>query len=177
MESSHQYSYDALVASSQSIRLVTVLPDRETESVRCQIETFQLASAPPYTGLSYTWGKANPSCTIKLNEQSLVVTPNLKAFVSQVASSTRLCNSRYWIDALCIDQSNMVERRHQVGLMSEIFRTARDVVAWLGCSHSGSDIAIQTMRTPYRREIWSSLRGNYIRALCQRDYWTRLWVV
>jgi hypothetical protein len=37
-----------------------------------------------------------------------------------------------WIDALCIDQSNLPERNHQVKLMSALYSQARHVVAWLG---------------------------------------------
>jgi hypothetical protein len=37
-----------------------------------------------------------------------------------------------WIDAVCIDQSNNLERNHQVQQMGQIYSRAHNVVAWIG---------------------------------------------
>ncbi|KAI3585791.1 heterokaryon incompatibility protein-domain-containing protein [Fusarium oxysporum f. sp. albedinis] len=37
-----------------------------------------------------------------------------------------------WVDALCIDQTNIKERGHQVNRMGEIYKKADKVVVWLG---------------------------------------------
>ncbi|KIW69413.1 hypothetical protein PV04_05292 [Phialophora macrospora] len=37
-----------------------------------------------------------------------------------------------WADMLCLNQSNAVERSHQVGFMDEVFSGATKVVVWLG---------------------------------------------
>ncbi|RDW71867.1 hypothetical protein BP5796_07901 [Coleophoma crateriformis] len=37
-----------------------------------------------------------------------------------------------WIDALCINQINLLERNHQVQMMGSIYVTARRVLVWLG---------------------------------------------
>ena len=37
-----------------------------------------------------------------------------------------------WIDAICIDQSNDVEKGHQVSIMSHIYRSAVEIDIWLG---------------------------------------------
>jgi hypothetical protein len=39
-----------------------------------------------------------------------------------------------WIDALCIDQSNIQERKYQVALMGRFYSEAEMVIAWLGSS-------------------------------------------
>lgn len=38
----------------------------------------------------------------------------------------------YWVDALCVDQSNVMERNIQVAKMRDIFRKAGGVIVWLG---------------------------------------------
>ena len=38
----------------------------------------------------------------------------------------------YWVDALCMDQQNVLERNSQVARMANIFRRASGVVVWLG---------------------------------------------
>lgn len=37
-----------------------------------------------------------------------------------------------WIDALCINQADGIEKTHQVGLMSEIYKNTWRALAWLG---------------------------------------------
>ncbi len=44
----------------------------------------------------------------------------------------------YWIDGVCIDQSNPAERSEQVAFMGEIYREADRVVVWLG-TDEGND--------------------------------------
>ena len=50
-----------------------------------------------------------------------------------------------WIDALSIDQSNDVEKGPQVALMSEIYRLASRVVAWLGLEVDDSNCGMELM--------------------------------
>jgi hypothetical protein len=37
-----------------------------------------------------------------------------------------------WVDAICIDQTNLDERAQQVGIMDRIYSNAKTVIAWLG---------------------------------------------
>jgi len=39
-----------------------------------------------------------------------------------------------WIDALCINQEDYLERNNQVLLMGEIYRCAAGVISWLGAA-------------------------------------------
>jgi hypothetical protein len=39
---------------------------------------------------------------------------------------------RLWIDAICINQSDTLERNHQVKNMRLVYGTASSVVVWLG---------------------------------------------
>jgi hypothetical protein len=49
---------------------------------------------------------------------------------------TRHADKLLWIDALCIDQENVIERNHQVQQMGEIFSRASNVLAWLGSNRT-----------------------------------------
>jgi hypothetical protein len=43
-----------------------------------------------------------------------------------------------WADALCINQEDLVEKMHQIGQMTEIYRQAEQVVVWrLGAGDAG----------------------------------------
>ena len=50
-----------------------------------------------------------------------------------------------WVDALCIDQSDADERTHQVGIMSELFGRADQVISWLGPAYDNSEHATSTI--------------------------------
>jgi hypothetical protein len=42
-----------------------------------------------------------------------------------------------WVDALCINQQDEVERAKQILRMKDIYSTARDTVVWLGPDEDG----------------------------------------
>jgi hypothetical protein len=72
-----------------------------------------------------------------------MVGPNLYAALK------RLRHERYsmllWVDAICIDQSNIEERNHQVKLMDLIYKNAKIVFMWLGEEADGSDLAMEIL--------------------------------
>ncbi|KAK5135496.1 hypothetical protein LTR08_005131 [Meristemomyces frigidus] len=51
-----------------------------------------------------------------------------------------------WIDAVCIDQSNIPERNQQVSKMSEIYGDAQNVCVWLGTASLESRMAINFIK-------------------------------
>lgn len=88
-----------------------------------------------------------------------------------------------WIDALCIDQSDARERTHQVGIMSEIFGRADQVISWLGPAYDNSEHAMTTIAGYTSDEnsnvvhaLGQAELSEAICSLCERLYWKRLWV-
>jgi hypothetical protein len=88
-----------------------------------------------------------------------------------------------WIDALCIDQSDAQERTHQVGIMSEIFGRADQVISWLGPAYDNSEHAMTTIAgyaSEENNDVHPTLNqtdlSEAICSLCERPYWKRLWV-
>lgn len=75
------------------------------------------------------WGPETPQHQILLNSNTFSVRENLHGFF-QIANIDE--NALFWIDQICIDQSNSQERGHQVGFMREIYKNASEVVVWLG---------------------------------------------
>jgi hypothetical protein len=52
-----------------------------------------------------------------------------------------------WIDALCINQEDLVERESQVEIMLSIFQRAEKVIGWLGESGQGSAGAFKLIKS------------------------------
>lgn len=103
-----------------------------------------------YEAISYTWDGQTCDVPIVCDGQTLLVTPNCIRLLARLAR--RKCN-RFWIDAICIDQSSpnaAAEKAVQLPLMGEIYRHATCVIAWLGESSPETTQVFQ-----YWKEIWA----------------------
>jgi hypothetical protein len=127
------------------------------------MEVFDLSNAPPFTALSYTWGPVSSTFDIFVNGEPVSIRKGLYRFLQAYDGDAYL-----WIDQICIDQSNVLERNHQVGMMSSIYTQCRSVIIWLG-----------RLRTrPRAPIIFNSTRNvEALAAILQHEYFTRLWIV
>lgn len=65
------------------------------------------------------------------------VTGNLRDALRMLGNSLNMplmpkVPTYYWVDAICVDQQNVLERNTQVARMADIFHKASGVVVWLG---------------------------------------------
>lgn len=106
----------------------------------------------PYEALSYTWGSKEKVAEITVNGSTMHITSNLYVALRHI----RLANQDriLWIDAICIDQDNIEERRHQVQQMSYIYKEAEQVIIWLGEGTEDTDHIMDSM---------TRLQENYFR--------------
>lgn len=87
-----------------------------------------------------------PDKTILCDGQVIRIFPNLYDALLQLRESRP---AKYWIDAICIDQSNTKERTHQVRMMDQIYADAESVIVWLGtCPLSLSPFVDRLLRSP-----------------------------
>jgi hypothetical protein len=137
---------------TDAFRLLKVLPGVWDAPIQC-ILIHHIRSAPriPYEALSYTWGDFNPTEEIFINGRLFLVTPNLKSALQNLRSDNMSTKGirTLWIDAICIDQSELSERNHQVRQMQEIYAGAERVLVWLGPASGDSGTAIRFIKTVY----------------------------
>lgn len=126
-----EFTHAPLDYGAPSIRLVRIQPTKSSNgSLQCELRHASTSST--YLCLSYVWGADDLYQWILVNGQWLRIRQNLYNFM-RVARQQRKWRSRwFWIDAICIDQGNAMERNHQVKQMGDIFARAVQVVAWLG---------------------------------------------
>ncbi|SMR59278.1 unnamed protein product [Zymoseptoria tritici ST99CH_1E4] len=178
--------FEPVDAAKKEFRLLKILPGHKTSPVRVLLANECLHNAPPFAALSYTWGQDDPNCHIEVNSGMLPVTKNLLRFLMQVRQLPAHASRYFWTDAICVDQTNLEERGQQVSLMADIYSSAALVVLWLGPAYEGSDLGMRAftrIRTTTQSDdtksqiLWRSREGTAIRRLCERRYWTRLWVL
>ncbi|KAH7069922.1 heterokaryon incompatibility protein-domain-containing protein, partial [Paraphoma chrysanthemicola] len=136
--------------------------------------------APSYTCLSYVWGSDAGIHSIMINGDRFEVHENLYAFLRMLARKRRPCAKSLWIDALCIDQTSIRERNHQVQQMGQIYSQAKEVVVWLGEDEGIADLfRFAATLTPFNRRSDAQNLSQYIDAihdLFDHVYWSRAWI-
>ncbi|KAF5551672.1 integral membrane protein [Fusarium mexicanum] len=124
------------------IRICVLLPKSCGTMVSCKLETLNLLEdKTDYEALSYAWGSSENKATIRVNETTLQVAQNLKDALTYLRHDSK--PRSLWIDAICINQSDVDERNSQVRLMGCIYSSASCVVSWLGLEDDPIDYVEQ----------------------------------
>ncbi|RKL23229.1 hypothetical protein BFJ68_g1435 [Fusarium oxysporum] len=170
------------LSSSSSFRLLELLPSsNRTDPLVGRLVDSDITFQPDYEALSYVWGDITPVRYINLGDQDISITPNLHSALIHLRSPDTV--RTLWVDALCINQSVHGERNQQVRIMGDIYKSARQVVVWLGDAADDSHLVFQHLNdesipdsfhndsTPPqdKRHAWS--------ALVKRPWFFRTWVI
>jgi len=125
-----ELAYHPIDSEDGEIRLAELLPGCYDEPIRISLRTKRIDDPIGYEALSYVWGTAISPKRALVNGCPMRVTVNLDMGLRRL----RLCDSprTLWIDALCINQSDIQERSQQVRHMATIYGRANEVVLWLG---------------------------------------------
>jgi hypothetical protein len=192
------YVYQPLDDATQSIRLIRLQPALNFESdVQCEIYHVTLDTQPIYEALSYAWGDAKVTSPIFLESCPFQATVNL---VSALRHLRHEDNTRtLWVDAICIDQSNIQERGHQVAFMAKIYSMAECDILWLGddphddaektfkliqnIGHTFNNLPAKGKERTKALRAASSFFGEDApiaplqRVMYDRPIWKRIWIV
>ncbi|KAG8158587.1 hypothetical protein KVR01_011709 [Diaporthe batatas] len=133
-ESPNAHLYQPL-SSPDSIRILTLFEsDSEDDDLEFYLTEHRLSdfkgNPERYTALSYAWGDPKLSHEIWLGDERFLVSANLESALRHLRR--RDSPVRLWVDAVCINQADVVEKNSQVQQMRNIFSAATDTIAWLG---------------------------------------------
>ncbi|KAF8849657.1 HET-domain-containing protein [Acephala macrosclerotiorum] len=131
--------YKPLRHKRNEIRILTILPGDE-DPIRCTLNHVALGSSPKYNALSYHWGHLTKDKTIFLDDQPFKVTTNLHAALKRFRHNQN--DTRLWVDAICVNQDDLLERGRQVQLMRQTYMQAKETWVWLGAEADDSDRAV-----------------------------------
>ncbi|PTB65628.1 hypothetical protein BBK36DRAFT_20400 [Trichoderma citrinoviride] len=125
------------------IRLLKVLPatdDDDADQIVLKMESVALEDAGPYDILSYVWGDAAAaeiSNVVRLNDVNVRITTSLFNALRRYRQHASEIQ-RFWIDALCVDQTDLTDRSLHVSLMTGIYTRAETIVMWSGEAGDGN---------------------------------------
>jgi hypothetical protein len=138
------FKYSPLNPEKPEIRLVRFSRTLETsdkDSIELELRHALIGQDDThYAALSYVWGDGSDNKEIKVDGSQMSVGCNLHAALKQLRDSG--LDSWFWVDSICIRQSDTEEKTHQVGHMKEIFSKADIVYVWLGPGCTASDVAM-----------------------------------
>ncbi|EGP86533.1 uncharacterized protein MYCGRDRAFT_43305, partial [Zymoseptoria tritici IPO323] len=119
---------------SKEIRLLHMQHGFNDDPIVCDYVVHHLAKERKYVAISYTWGDSTPTREIEVAGQTVRVHENCFQALRQARNYylPTVQIKDLWIDAICIDQSNPVEKSLQVQSMSSIFGRAHVVAVYLG---------------------------------------------
>ena len=172
------YSID-LNHREKEIRRVILQPTNLGLSITCSLDKVSLADKPEYEALSYVWGNSTTRQDIMVDNLPFSATQNLAVALQHLQLPDK--PRKLWIDAICINQSNVEERNAQVQMMGEIYAHANPVLIWLGEATDESNEAFDLMSATEAEEDITDEAGRRIFSLCfelvKREWFTRLWTV
>lgn len=149
-----KYAYIPL-PDQDHIRLATIYPGEYNDEIVISLHAspFHEKSPPIYEALSYAWGSGKGTKQILVDPESS--DPRNRSLTRLKISNNLTVALRHlrhrddprivWIDAICINQQDNVEKGPQVSKMGEIFRLATRVIAWLGPEENHSSRAMDVM--------------------------------
>ncbi|KAI0545989.1 heterokaryon incompatibility protein-domain-containing protein [Xylaria curta] len=185
--------YSDLGDSSQKcIRIFILQPaSNRDDEIRGQLTVVVLDDpGTDFEALSYTWGGSSEDQIIHLDGAVFAVTDNLHYALRRLRN--KKAARRLWVDAICINQNDLVEKGWQVAMMGEIYSRANRVLVWIGepekaAQHSGESSGV--LQSPFRAKylsfnnIATPWRFARVRSLSNTicattpHWWDRAWVV
>lgn len=157
--------YRALCKDSHDIRLLLLLPGVFNEEIECLIRHASLDEKDlHYETISYVWGDPSFRIPIKVDGQVVEVTKNLGDALRHLRLPDKPLT--LWADAICINQKDLTEKMHQVGMMRSIYSGCAQNYIWLGCDKSENDNTVGDDNQPQGKflsfELILSTNSSYV---------------
>lgn len=188
------FQYQPLANGSSSVRLLSIARSvRGSHEIRCSLTEYQahewdsgLDGLVEYAAISYTWGDELPSKTLYVNDRPMQVRVNCWNAL-WLARTNRLA-TKYWIDAVSINQADDEEKGLQVQMMGQIFSRAQRTLVCLAkdgipseiirqLSAASPGLSVDEDQPQHQGKIPEPDLVSLLRDLAANAYWNRLWVV
>lgn len=151
-----------------------------------------------FEAISYCWESDLRDRHVLVDGKVIRITKTLEAMLRELQQLPEVHSGMgFWVDGLCINQADVLEKNHQVKLMCRIYSQSFSTVVWLGISANSSNIAIDSIVESFgdcrvshvegREDNWEFHRSTRqlpsgrcwpsILGLCSRQYFKRMWII
>lgn len=139
------FTHVALPEPPKQFRLLSFQPSSTDTLIDCHLAVYDIADSPPYYAISYHYGDPSAVDTISVNGQETQINRNCWHALNQVRAQSRA--GLFWVDSVCINQSDVKEKSLQVHRIVAIFSGAVEVWACFGPASGDSDFLLQKLTT------------------------------
>ncbi|KAI0121869.1 HET-domain-containing protein [Daldinia grandis] len=166
------FKYESLLKGS--IRILQLKPELKDGRPQLYIKTYKRQNVPEYISMSYCWGQHPESESVYLDGQPFLVRSNLFQLLLHLRHHCREYSEwhYFWIDAICIDQSNIEEKTEQVSQMENTYRNAGMIVAWLGMP-----VGFENNERAGKDHTSKLSSPTFVDEIIGSPYWSRMWIV
>jgi hypothetical protein len=167
--------YTPLDPHNTVIRLATLVPGKFDDVLVVRLSIINLSSSKvtEYEALSYVWGTGTSPHEAIVNGKALPIGVNLDCALRHLRYESQ--ERVMWIDALCINQSDVTERGFQVQKMGQIYSKASALAIWLGPADEDEERAVRNIEA--RLDDWNVQTLAAIVRICERPWFQRVWVI
>jgi hypothetical protein len=177
------YPYKSLHRERRTIRLLSILPGSRGSPIICLLTYAYLNSGTQYEALSYTWASKEPARRIQLDGRLFSVSGNLWLALERFRRPDT--PRKIWVDQICINQSDEMEKSYQVRQMGAVYSQAKEVLIWLGPENKDTSLAVQAFQAyaAGEPEITIALRTRHskpwraVMKVIGNPYWNRVWII
>lgn len=141
------------LAEPVDIRLLRLQPGDIGSSIFIELDHVSLTDKPIYEALSYTWDLDDQpevaTYSVNLSGASYSVAANLFDALNRPRKKDE-CRI-LWIDAICINQNDYMEKGWQVQMMDRVYSAASRVIVWLGGEEPDTNLAFGLLQRYHDR--------------------------
>jgi hypothetical protein len=132
----YQYNDFSDEETEDTTRVLTLFPGTASDPLTGSLKSLTVSNPKYFEALSYAWGKTTSYESMKCDDKALNVTASLATALRKLRYTDR--PRVIWVDQICINQKNLVERSQQVVHMNSIYTKASKIIVWLGIDTGGN---------------------------------------
>ncbi|KAJ8133054.1 hypothetical protein O1611_g570 [Lasiodiplodia mahajangana] len=177
-DAAEPYSYSKL-SMEDGIRILQLLPGRPGDPIQVQVQQVPMSTKQEYIAISYAWGDRIALRTIFCEGKHIQIPINLYRAFTYMRHP--LYPIQLWVDAICINQQDEVEKSRQVRRMRSIFTKAKKVAVWLGQDiRKSAKNVFQTMDAMVKQDFGvvpppEDLFWRDVERLFRKKWFSRIW--
>lgn len=142
------FEYEPLDDSKKDFRLLLLLGRASTRGIHIALVHVCAEHPPPFYAISYTWGgravsrripchrayvaqggPCNPLFAITSTNMGIAISESVYSMLKELQPEDGLL--ALWVDAICINQKDLVEKSRQVPMMDEIYKASAETIVWI----------------------------------------------
>ncbi|KAK0758879.1 hypothetical protein N5P37_008365 [Trichoderma harzianum] len=187
----HDQVLPSINSLKSEIRTLQIKPGPPDSPLRCKFHVATLDDLDfPYEALSYAWGNDSPNTyeDIFFGDNNVGVTPSLADALRRLRLPDQ--PRHVWADALCINQTDNLEKSLQVSMMGRIYNKCKQGAIWLGSlgdiAQTDAQAALDTLSwiagdqdtPPWLDDEQKRITAAAaLKTVLNVSWWSRIWTV